>query len=713
MAPLSGKGVWLQRIADCEGGDLAAITARARQAGCAYVLVQIADGADDYNLEQAADLVGALAGAGLAVWGWHSIYGDTPLFKGPLQADYHLREAERAAARVGQLRPAGLRGLALYARGDYERASQRDRRAAEFMGRLRQAMPDLPIGLSAWKSPAAHPRFPWAAFREQCDLDLPLVFWIGTHGEAARQLQACADQFNALTPRRPLAPVGPAFYESNWRPAPDDLSTFMAKALELELPAASLWRWDELGLRGDERGNTHQLDFRPHWQAFADFAWAGAAVDWTPPTRPAAGAAALAFAVDEPPAESETPIAEREGDWAYWLAEDYAPAEPAVAPGEHAALLQSLDETDELPAHLRDEAAAEGDISFALPEAGYSSEFDLTEPDKLKRLLGLPAEDDELSDHLRDEPEAEVSFSLPAPDYTSEFDGIDPDRLRGLLGVESETEALPAHLTGEAPDGAEALAFELSAQPDRPPPDAEPAEAERADFDWPDRAAEPQIADAEPEIPGIARPEPGEPAEPIAAAEAGEGDLPEWAREFVEPAAQDEPAAIDFESAIEAAPAPAEWAMPSAGDRETAIAVPAETKIEERPAPAVPSPPTRPAAAAPPAEALHPTLDHFYQALRAARLGEAFTHYGPGFTHVNPDRVERSVAELYEFYQQVLAQVRPGTLAVAGGGGTGLAHTAHWTAQTADGADVQVTDSFNLNRSGQIVYHHTSLRLRA
>ncbi|MBL8055137.1 MAG: hypothetical protein JNK29_00495, partial [Anaerolineales bacterium] len=314
MRLLTGKGLWLQRIAGCEAGDLDAIAARAQAAGLAHVIVKVADGADAYNVDPetgrdlAAGLTRRLRAAGLTVWGWHSLYGDKPAFKGPFAADYHRREAEAAVARLAALQPAGLAGLVLEARGEFERSAGRGRKAAEYLAELPAG---LPLALSAWKSPAAHPRFPWAEFRERCQMDLPPVYWVGRHGEAERQLRAAVRPFQALAPARPLAPVGPAFFEANWRPTPNDLHEFLATARALGLPAASLWLWDQLGLTGGEPAdrNPRQLDFRPLWDALAAFPWP--AIEPTPVEVEVHELEIITPAVEPAPVEAEVHELER------------------------------------------------------------------------------------------------------------------------------------------------------------------------------------------------------------------------------------------------------------------------------------------------------------------------------------------------------------------------------------------------------------------
>lgn len=115
MLLLHGKGLWLQRLADCEQGDLNAIAKRARAARLSHLILKVADGADAYNADagrdQAVELVTRLTDSGIEVWGWQSVYGDRPAFKGLYQDDYHRREAVAAQARAGALRTAGLQGM--------------------------------------------------------------------------------------------------------------------------------------------------------------------------------------------------------------------------------------------------------------------------------------------------------------------------------------------------------------------------------------------------------------------------------------------------------------------------------------------------------------------------------------------------------------------------------------------------------------------------
>ncbi|MBF8282600.1 MAG: hypothetical protein HW378_1515 [Anaerolineales bacterium] len=405
---LRGKGIWIRRITACENGDLDAIAARARAASFTHVLLKVADGADACNLDPAAgfdhalELTTRLTEAGIDVWGWQQVYGDTPLFKGALHPDYHRSEAACALQRMEQLQAAGARGFVVVAGGDYERAHDRARKAGQFSAAVRNGLGGLPIALSAWKYPQRHPRFPWADFRAHCDFDLPQIFWIGKHGEAAKQLETSTQKFAALQPRLPYVPAGPAFFEHNWRPAPDDLVAFFEKAIALGLPAANLWDWDDLGLTGDESHNPHHLDFREHWKAAADF-------EWTEPTF-------IPFWLREPePVEAVPPATQPE------------PPTPAPSP-------KPEEEFEPVRPYHPDDEELETELDFA-PALSFALE---PEADELPAWLQEPGPAIESEPAISFGIEAEEDFEPVRPHYPEAEEGGSGPELAPSVGLVEE-----------------------------------------------------------------------------------------------------------------------------------------------------------------------------------------------------------------------------------------------------------------------------------
>ena len=107
------------------------------------------------------------------------------------------------------------------------------------------------------------------------------------------------------------------------------------------------------------------------------------------------------------------------------------------------------------------------------------------------------------------------------------------------------------------------------------------------------------------------------------------------------------------------------------------------------------------------------TVSQFFSALRNGQLDEAVAFYGPGFSHVNPERVERDRAAVRDFYERMLQRIEGAGLVWLFMRRTRLAASAQWVSCDRDGRPMQGVDTFHLNRNGQIVYHHTSFRLGA
>ena len=256
--PLQGKGFFIWRISDCERGDINAIADLAEQAGFTHLLIKIADRTYSYNVTNTGvDLVPPLArllhDRGLQAWGWHYLYGDDP-----------VGEANTAIQRVRQT---GVDGYVIDAEREYK-APGKATAAANFMNRLRQGLPNLPIALCSYRFPSYHPQLPWAAFLEKCNYNMPQVYWQSNHNPAD-QLTRSLNEFQNLTPFRPLIPVGSAYKVGSWAATPADVVSFMQTAQALNLEAVNFWEW------------AHCRTYLPEvWTAIRDYPWSSA-----PPTQ--------------------------------------------------------------------------------------------------------------------------------------------------------------------------------------------------------------------------------------------------------------------------------------------------------------------------------------------------------------------------------------------------------------------------------------------
>jgi len=252
---LEGKGYFIWQIAKTEDGNPVTIANKAVEAGLSHVLIKIADGIHTYNVDLVTgqDLVGGLVqqlrARGILVYGWHYVYGYYP-----------EQEADIAIQRIRQH---NLDGYVIDAESEYKdtKNTNRYKNAKTFMSRLRAALPNLPIALSSYRYPSLHPTLPWMEFLEKCDFNMPQVYWLQNHNPGD-QLRRCVNEFQNMTPFRPIIPTGAAFREHGWEPTVADVIQFMDTARELNLKAANYWEWRNCRV------------YLPHvWDAIADYNW--------------------------------------------------------------------------------------------------------------------------------------------------------------------------------------------------------------------------------------------------------------------------------------------------------------------------------------------------------------------------------------------------------------------------------------------------------
>jgi hypothetical protein len=255
---LQGKGFMIWKIPSCEGGSASQIASQAKSAGLTHVLIKIADGITAYNVNRdtridlVPPVVHALKAQGIQVWGWHYLYGANP-----------AGEAQIAIRRVTEL---GLQGYIIDAEQEFKQASGTNA-AKTFMNELRKGLPNKPVALSSYRFPSYHPQFPWNAFLEKCDYNMPQVYWEEAHNPGA-QLERCTREFNNLTFVRPIMPTGPMYRTATWSPTTTDTQEFLQKAKALNLSSVNFFTWDY-----------KNTSLKALWDVIASF-------QWSPPPAP-------------------------------------------------------------------------------------------------------------------------------------------------------------------------------------------------------------------------------------------------------------------------------------------------------------------------------------------------------------------------------------------------------------------------------------------
>lgn len=228
---LSGKGIFIWKVAALYGGNPTRIADEARKAGFTHVLVKIADGKYRYNVVGGRDLGAALVAElrrrGIQAWGWQYIYGTNPT----LEAD----------VAVSLIQTLGLDGFVVNAEGQFK-AKGMDKAAEQYMQRLRKKLPKLPIALSSYRYPTAHYQFPFDAFLKHCDFSMPQVYWQGSTN-SAQQLRKTVSEYAALRQKRPLFPTAAAYGFGDWTATPEQIAAFVAEARALGLAGLNFWEW--------------------------------------------------------------------------------------------------------------------------------------------------------------------------------------------------------------------------------------------------------------------------------------------------------------------------------------------------------------------------------------------------------------------------------------------------------------------------------------
>jgi hypothetical protein len=253
LAPVEGKGMWVWRIRETEGGDADAIVRRATAAGLRQLWVRVGDSRDGFY---AADTLTALVPkahqAGLAVVGW-----GFPFLHDPL--DDARWSAEALAWR-------GPGGVALDGFSpDIELATEgvvlTERRARVYLASVREAAGDRLLVATVyrptdrlWTGP-----YPYTAIADYVDAFAPMVYWGCTEPGAAT-----AEALDRLSQLRPVHVIGQG-YDAGvdggrpGAPSAGETVRFLDVAARGGAIGASFWVWQSID---DEQ-----------WEAMSSYPW--------------------------------------------------------------------------------------------------------------------------------------------------------------------------------------------------------------------------------------------------------------------------------------------------------------------------------------------------------------------------------------------------------------------------------------------------------
>lgn len=229
LRPWRGVGMWLWQMSKCGGGDFYRIAARLGDAGIFYALVKIADGRSPMkpNVAALSPLKVALDERGIGLGGWAWVRHDNP-----------EAEAELAARLVADH---GLDSFVVNAEKD---TLGQHALARRYMARLREKLPaGVPVALSSYKFPKAHPTLPWREYLDACDAGMPQVYLWGSKPSAqvARSAQEWGAYGKPIIPTGPLWPKGGATPETVGRFIEDQKNAVGVNFWDYQHATDGLW----------------------------------------------------------------------------------------------------------------------------------------------------------------------------------------------------------------------------------------------------------------------------------------------------------------------------------------------------------------------------------------------------------------------------------------------------------------------------------------
>ena len=233
----SGKGMWIYEPAKTEGGNVAAIVAKAKATGLTHLWVRMGSAWDGFNVAPFMDrLLPAAHAAGIKVIGW-----DFP------KLDPLVPDIQRATAMIRYTTPSGHRIDAfspdIESRAEGTRLTPEN--ARRYGAALRAAAGEhYPLIVTVPRPSKERPTHPYSEIVAGYDAIAPMIYWLDRQPDTdVAGALAFLAKFN-----KPVYPVGQAYDGSpeggrKGVPPPDELYRFMRSAQAHGAAGISFWSW--------------------------------------------------------------------------------------------------------------------------------------------------------------------------------------------------------------------------------------------------------------------------------------------------------------------------------------------------------------------------------------------------------------------------------------------------------------------------------------
>jgi hypothetical protein len=253
LGVLNGKGMWIWKTLQTEGGDVDKVVARASASGLRQIWVRVGDSRDGfYAADYLSRIVPRAHRAGIAVIGW-----GFPFLHDP-EAD-----AAWSIEAVNWRAPDGSRldGFS----PDIELASEgvilTERRITVYLGQVRPAAGSMPMVATVYRATDArwNGSYPYRAIAPYVDAFAPMVYW-----GCVEPGGATLESVQRLASLKPVHVIGQGYDMASeggrvGSPSPEETVRFLDVSRRSGAVGASLWVWQSMS--GEQ------------WDALSTYVW--------------------------------------------------------------------------------------------------------------------------------------------------------------------------------------------------------------------------------------------------------------------------------------------------------------------------------------------------------------------------------------------------------------------------------------------------------
>ena len=261
---IGAKGMYLWQLWSTNGGghNLDSIMTRLRGAGIGWMVIKMADGDSYYNSPNHSlynwvvpnyssidSVVSLLHRNGIKLLAFQYVYG----------VPHHWGNAVSETDVANMILDVkGIDGLLIDAEIEYDTLATRVASAQAYCDSIRARHPKSLVGLTAWARINGHATFPWQAFLDRVDVNMPQTYWAARPTTPQNELSLMSGQFAAATAgwigqgdsaaAKPIMPLGQGEYfgYSNDVAAGDVASFCNLSRSTYHYPGVSLWEYNQI-----------------------------------------------------------------------------------------------------------------------------------------------------------------------------------------------------------------------------------------------------------------------------------------------------------------------------------------------------------------------------------------------------------------------------------------------------------------------------------